>query len=71
MSVCLNYVSDSRCAYLYECMHTRVRVCFCVDESGDLAERGRMPKMLSHHVLARDTWLELAKLLREQPKPKC
>lgn len=29
-----------------------------------------MLKMLSHHVLARDTWPELAKLLRAQPQPK-
>lgn len=51
--------------------HAHVRVVFRVGESGDLAERGQMLKMLSHYVLARDTWPKLAKLLRNQPQPKC
>lgn len=52
------------------CADKRVCVCLCVGESWDLAERGQLLKMLSHHVLARDTWPGLAKLLRDQPQPK-
>lgn len=53
--------------HAHVCMHTPMCVCFCVGESGDLVERGQMLKMVSHHVLARNTWLELAKLLGDQP----
>ena len=74
VSINFNCVSNSRYAHVhtYVCVCTCVRMgmCVCFLCGWDLADREQMLKMLSHHVLARDTWLELAKLLRDQPQPK-
>lgn len=60
------------CAHLRVCVCTCVRMgmCVCFLCGWDLADREQVLKMLSHHVLARDTWPELGKLLRDQPQPK-
>lgn len=65
MSVCFNCVSKSKCV----CTCILVFLCFCVGESGYLVEQQQMLKMRRYHVLARDTWPELAKLLMDQPQP--
>lgn len=76
MSKCFNCAPNSKCACVCTymgactCEHVYSHVCSCVGESGALAEREQMLKMLSHHVLARDTWPELAKLLRDEPQLK-